>query len=79
MGAAASVDASAGVALEAAKASLGDKFNEAKWNEAATDGKVSKEVWEKWVADETVAANAEAAAGGMVAAIDTSGGSVVWV
>lgn len=72
MGAAASVDASAGVALEAAKAALGDKFDEAKWNEAATDGKVSKEVWEKWVADETVAANAEAAAGEIVAAVDTS-------
>ena len=59
--------------------SLSLTLSEAKWNEAATDGKVSKEVWEKWVADETVAANAEAAAGEIVAAVDTSGGSVVWV
>ena len=47
--------------------------SEAKWNEAAADGKVSKEVWDKWIADETVAANATAAAEGAMAAIDTGG------
>ena len=47
--------------------------SEAKWSEAAADGKVSKETWDKWVADEVTTAKATAAAEGAVAAIDTGG------